>query len=532
VNDQGVATNMSFTNTTGMGGSYTGGMQPHNGAGIFPDAVMRSGDFESAQKTDTIRLSGLTQGQAYNIVFFGSVDFGGSGITNYTVGGKTVTLNPNYNINNTVRVNHVIPDGSGNIYIGIAKQSGQSFAYINDLIIENYDSTQHLLAPTGLIVKAMNTGSVSLQWQIRSSGETGEQVWRGSDSVGSSYTLIATLPAGTSTYVDNTVKSNQNYYYIVASVNGSTASNYSNSVYANPYAYLIYLSYSVGFTAPAPWNNMAILPTLGQVWNNFFDANGNITNTGQVQTGTWGGEFAGGMQTGNNSGVVPDAVMIASYGLFPGTTGAVQLTGLDLNMTYDLTFFGSANLGGDNNATYTANGLIAELNATENETGEVTIYNVSPDVNGNINITCTPSDAQSQFGLMNAVILQAHSLAPSGHVPGVPGGTAVITQAQTRTAETLVSADSAQAKTLSAYPNPFHTQFTLQVPVETMSEKVMVTVFDVSGKALYQKEFDNLTEGNNYLLIAPAAATNNGVYFVRVLYSDKKTVKVMKMLRQ
>jgi hypothetical protein len=70
------------------------------------------------------------------------------------------------------------------------------------------------------------------------------------------------------------------------------------------------------------------------------------------------------------------------------------------------------------------------------------------------------------------------------------------------------------------------------VPVETMSEKVMVTVFDVSGKALYQKEFANLTQGNNYLLIAPATATNNGVYFVRVLYSDKKTVKVMKMLRQ
>ena len=100
-------------------------------------------------------------------------------------------------------------------------------------------------------------------------------------------------------------------------------------------------------------------------------------------------------------------------------------------------------------------------------------------------------------------------------------------------ASTLSSTDSAEAlKVLSAYPNPFHNQFTLQVPVTTINENVVVTVYDVSGKALYQKEFDNLTQGNNYLLIEPAAATQNGVYFVRVIYSDKKTVKIVKMLRQ
>ena len=202
-------------------------------------------------------------------------------------------------------------------------------------------------------------------------------------------------------------------------------------------------------------------------------------------------------------------------------------------MTYDLEFVGSVNLGGDNNATYNANGKIAILNATFNTTGQVTIFNVAPDANGNINVTCTPSDPQSEFGLLNALIIQAHSLMPSGNVPGLPSNTAVITDAQTRTAETLVSNDSTQAtKQLEAYPNPFHSQFTLLVPAETMNENVVVTVYDVSGKALYQKEFDNLTQGNNYLLIEPAAATQNGVYFVRVIYSDKKTVKIVKMLRQ
>ena len=534
VNDQGATTGMAFTFTNGMSGSYVGGMQPHNGQGIYPDAVMRSGDYESTSKADSVQISGLQQGQAYNIVFFNSIDFGGSGITNYTIGKTTVTLNPNYNMVNTVRINHVLPDANGNIFFTVAKANGsQSFAYLNDFIVENYDSSLHLLAPTGLIVKAMTTNSVTLQWQIRSSGETGEQVWRGTDSTGSSYQLVATLPPGTSTFVDNTAKSNVSYYYIVSSVNGSTASNFSNTVYANPYATIVYLSYSVGYVASAPWNNIAIQPTLGQVWNNFTDVNGNLTNVGQLQTGTWGGIYAGGMQTGNNSGVVPDAVMKASYGLFPGTTGAVQLTGLDLNMKYDLTFFGSANLTGYNNATYTANGQTAILNATMNETGEVTISNVSPDASGNITITCTTSDNLSQFALMNAVVLQGHTSSPSGNQPGVPAPAMAINGAETRTATALVNTDSTQAlKALSAYPNPFHDQFTLLVPAATIGESVLVTVFDIKGTALYQKEFDNLYQGNNYLLIAPTMAATKGVYFVRVIYGDKKTVKVLKLLRE
>jgi large repetitive protein len=383
----------------------------------------------------------------------------------------------------------------------------------------------------------MTTKAVNLQWQLRSYNETAVQVWRGTDSTGGSYQLIATLPPGTSTYKDSTITGNANYYYEVNVTTASAQSNYSNYVYANPYAYVIYLSYSAGFTAPAPWNNIGVLPTLGYVANNFLDANGNVTATGQIQTGTWGGLYAGGMQTGNNSGIVPDAVMIASYGLFPGTTGTVQLTGMDLNMSYDLTFFGSANNTGDNNGLYTANGKSALLNATENETGEVTIFGVQADAYGNINVSCTPGTPTSQFGLMNAVIIQGHSLSPSGSLPGAPGGgtqgTVTGTTAISAQAMTLTNPDSAQdLKQLSAYPNPFTQQFTLLVPANSMNESVQVTIFDISGRPMYVKEFDNLTQGNNYLMINPGAAiSQHGVYIVRVMYSDKTTIKFIKMLR-
>ena len=225
VNDRNVTTSTSFTFTNGMAGEFVAGMRPGNGAGIYPDPVMRSGEFEQATKTDTIRLSGPSAAwEKYNIVFFSSVDFGAAGTTNFTAQGKTVTVNPDYNIVNTVRINHLSPDVNGNIYIGVSKASGQTYAYVNDITIENYDSAISLLSPIGLIVKNMTTKAVNLQWQLRSYNETGVQVWRGTDSTGGTYQLIATLPPGTSTYKDSTITGNANYYYEVNVITASAQS--------------------------------------------------------------------------------------------------------------------------------------------------------------------------------------------------------------------------------------------------------------------------------------------------------------------
>ncbi|HET6252717.1 MAG TPA: PA14 domain-containing protein [Puia sp.] len=536
VNDQNVTTNMGITFTNGMAGSFAGGMQPRNGAGIYPDAVMRSGEFENTTKVDTIMISGLSSSLRYNFVFFNSIDYGGSGITNFSIGSQTVTSNPNYNINKTVRINHIAPDANGNVKIAVSKASGASYAFINDLIVESYiDSASKVLSPVGLMVTAITRNTVSLQWQTRSYNQTNIQVWRGTDSTGSSYNLVATLPPNATTYKDSSLTPNANYFYMVSAEDGSTASNFSNAVEATTYAYAVYMNFSV-LNAGAPWNNLLYVPNQGFVWpNNFFvDEKGAPTNTGLVENGLWAGEGTFGMNTGNNSGIVPDAVMQDAYVVFPGQNGTVQITGLDMNLVYDLTVFGSSGFFEDQNGLYTANGKTCLLNAQNNETGELTIYGVQPDQTGTINLSVVCGTSSSQYGILNSLVLQGHNPYLPGNTPSVPA-VAVITPntAVQATAPTLSGGqDSTLAlKQLSVYPNPVHNYFTLLIPA-TGPDKADVSIFDLRGQVVYHQEFDNLIAGNNFFQInTPPAMAPNGVYFVRVAYGDMKTVKAFKIVK-
>jgi hypothetical protein len=296
------------------------------------------------------------------------------------------------------------------------------------------------------------------------------------------------------------------------------------------------MNFSV-LNANAPWNNLLYVPNQGYTWpNNFFvDEKGALTNTGLVETGLWAGEANFGMNTGNNSGVVPDAVMQDGYAVFPGQTGSVQITGLDMNLTYDLTVFGSSEFFEDQNALYTANGKTCLLNALNNETGELTMYGVTPDQTGSINLSVTCGTPTSQYGILNCVIIKGHNPYVGGNTPAQPAGTVVTgSSAVQATAPSLTGApDSSLAlKDLSVYPNPVNSYFTLCVPA-IGPDRVQVAIFDAKGQVIYRNEFAGLVAGNNFFQInTPPGMTARGVYFVRVAYSDQKTVKVFKLLKE
>jgi hypothetical protein len=241
------------------------------------------------------------------------------------------------------------------------------------------------------------------------------------------------------------------------------------------------------------------------------------------------------MNTGNNSGVVPDAVMQDAYVVFPGQNGTVQVTGLDMNLVYDLTVFGSSGFYEDQNGLYTANGKTCLLNAQQNETGELTMYGVQPDQTGSINVSVACGTSASQYGILNALIIQGHKSYVQGNTPSLPVPSAILTPntAVQATARTLTNGpdSSLASKELSAYPNPVHNYFTLLVPA-TGSENVNVSIFDGRGQIVYSKEFDNLVAGDNFFQInTPQAMAPKGVYFVRVTYGNKQTVKIFKIFR-
>jgi fibronectin type 3 domain-containing protein len=81
----------------------------------------------------------------------------------------------------------------------------------------NASMGQTCLTSTGLHV-------VSLSWAAStSSGVTGYQVSRGTSSSGP-FTLLSSVGATTTSYLDTTVVSGTTYYYVVAAVAGSSVS--------------------------------------------------------------------------------------------------------------------------------------------------------------------------------------------------------------------------------------------------------------------------------------------------------------------
>jgi hypothetical protein len=109
-----------------------------------------------------------------------------------------------------------------NMSIGISTCSANiaSPNVCNAIVVQrvvNASLGQACLVSTGLHV-------VSLTWAAStSSGVTGYQVSRGTSSTGP-FTLLASVGSTTTSYVDTTVVSGSTYFYVVATVVGSSVS--------------------------------------------------------------------------------------------------------------------------------------------------------------------------------------------------------------------------------------------------------------------------------------------------------------------
>ncbi len=84
-------------------------------------------------------------------------------------------------------------------------------------------------APSNLTAEAVGTDRIRLQWRDNSNNETGFEVVR---FTGVTWSLRATLGAGSTTFQDTGLTANQAYTYIVRAVRESTASPWSNEASA------------------------------------------------------------------------------------------------------------------------------------------------------------------------------------------------------------------------------------------------------------------------------------------------------------
>lgn len=495
---------ISMTVLDAFAGLFDRGMHPGNGQTVYPESAIRSAFFETTTNTKRIQISGLSAAKKYNFVFFNSHDFGLKCLTNFTIGSQTVTLDAAYNNNKTVQINGITADANGNALITVQKNSStQDLAVFSTLVIQSYDKALTLLSPTDLRIVKTTTSALSLQWADRSFDETGFQIWRAKDSTGGQFSLLTTLPANTTSYKDSSLKSNSTFYYIVRAVKNSQYSAYTSVASATTYSSNVYVQCTGVFDAPAPWNPTNAAPVLGYTWNNFLNDQGIPTSTGMVCTSPFSEVNPLGNTTGNNSGVYPDNLLQYSYYVFPGITGGLQLTGLNIGAKYNLAIIASNAGFGDINTAYTIAGKTYYLNCAMNIGNGVLNIPVTADQNGQVNLTVTPGgSSQSTSGCLNAFILSDYApaanpapQAPSTNIPPVISKLSNTTMRYGTSLVIPVSATDANGDTLS---------------------------FTISAKPSFGTFVDN-GNGTATLTLNPALSTNQGTYSgIKIVVSDGK----------
>lgn len=161
---------------------------------------------------------------------------------------------------------------------------------------------------------------------------------------------------------------------------------------------------AAGKSAPAPWNNWLGTKAAGNSITNLKDEN-NIATTFSVTTmNGWSGTTILGHMSGNNAGVLPDAVL--ESGLADnGPPKTVRIGGLDPVKLYNLEFVGSQNEGLIATAQYSTGTNVSTLDARYNTTRSANLNNLVPDASGQITVTILRTNS-SAFTYLNAIVIE------------------------------------------------------------------------------------------------------------------------------
>lgn len=401
-------------------------------------------------------------------------------------------------------------------------------------------------APSELIATGASRSSIRLIWKDNSSVETGFQVYRSSSAAGP-FTLVGTVGANNTSYLDGGLAANGKYHYKVRTMlGGSNYTGYSNVAGTTVAQSQIYINFSDEYPVGLPWNNTNIGPSEGLTIDLHNDLGQPLGLQLVVVDRGWTGVNHTGMNTGNNSGVVPDDVMRNSWYLDVGMVGKQRIDGLDLSKTYSFTFFGSRNGNGQSpnrTTVYRIGDKSVALNCINNVSQTVTIHNVKPDESGSVLIEVTNGEG-SPYGYLGACIIQAYTT-DSDQGEGTPQSDELFAGTATTVATTTVSDFSVRPATaattkeeqpaiqkigVKAYPNPFVEDVTLNVSLVKQTEKLTVVVTDMNGRTVHQKDLRNLPAGTTQVRLGLNNKLQNGTYFIRVIGLDEKpaALKVLK----
>jgi fibronectin type 3 domain-containing protein/predicted esterase len=209
-----------------------GGTSTNNNSGVYPDVVLQEYyyfNYFGGPSNPNVVVTGLDPAKKYDLTFLGSStfsNFANNGRTTWTVGSQTVALAVQSNTQNTVTLSSLAPAADGTISVLMGTLDNTP-GYLNSLVIANhFDDSTAPAKPLNLQAQAAQKG-VGLTWQDAAYNEDNYKVYRSTgDSL--SFSLIGTVPAGSTSFTDSTISGTTKYYYKVTGTNAYGTGAYSD----------------------------------------------------------------------------------------------------------------------------------------------------------------------------------------------------------------------------------------------------------------------------------------------------------------
>ena len=519
-----VATTFDITAVSGWSTLTNLGHITGNNSGVVPDAVLQSGIADNGAAKQ-IRFSGLIPSMRYNLVFIGSQNEGIVATAQYVVGSQTSTLDARYNTNKTANLNNLTPDASGNITVTATRTGSSPFSYLNGIIIEEFASSISMLNPANLYAEPVDRTTIQLTWSDRTNNETaagGYVLTRATNSSFSAGVVDITLAGNTTSYRNTGLAANTRYWYRVRAKNGSTFSGFSNAVSTITPTSIVYVNFNTNVpNAASPWNNMAASPMTPFTKTALKNQSGTSTPIGITLVQVFNGEFNAGKNTGNNSGIVPDNVLMSNYWLDNTQISSFRITGLNTSRKYRFGFIGSSSsngwMKGDYTAKYTIGDRSVYLNSWENSTKIVYIGNVTPDGSGNVLLNFSTT-ADGDWGFNAGVIIHEYTDATGG----------VVLNSEVDSAYDLQD----DLYNIRMYPNPFNDVINVDINNTASSNRITADIYDMNGRLAVRQEFDYLSAGQNTIAVRTTGANMPVGMYVMSIKVNGKLVSARQIYKQ
>lgn len=526
LDENNIASGISITAVNSWSGTTDLGHITGNNSGIYPDAVLQSGLTDNGVAKQ-FRFNGLDPAKRYNVIFVGSQNEGLVATASYTTASQTSTLNASYNTSKSANLNSIVPDATGGITVTITRTGSSAVTYLNGLAIEEYDPSITLLGPTNLNVEPIDRTTVDLKWSDKTNNEAaagGYELQRATNATFSSGLTTINLAANTTSYRNSGLTANTKYFYRVRATNGAQSSAFSNIEATITPSALVYVNFNTTVANQGtPWNNTAASSLATFTMSNMKNQSNTSTTIDLTLTKFFNGEFNAGRRTGNNSGVVPDNVLQSDYWLDNTQQCQFRLDGLSTTKRYRIGFFGSSSANGwfkgNYTATYTVKGRTVYLNSWENTTKIVYIGDIVPDAGGTLLLDFSTT-ANADWAFNGGLVIMEYT--------DGTGGTVLNSTLDTAGAVTIQPVDKYN---VNVYPNPFTDLVNLDFNNDLAGNRVTAEVYDLTGRIVYRKDFNNLAVGRNILVLKGIESVKTTTVCLVALKVNGQIVRTVKMLR-